>query len=84
MPPTLVSGLMGMNCNVPWQTTGDPDIVPNHVKVQGYWARFLWCLNHNGPFFGITMGAMAISAIGYCYFRSKNIISQRKYFEKNN
>ena len=25
LPPTLISGMFGMNVNVPWQTDGDDD-----------------------------------------------------------
>jgi len=42
-PPTLVSGIYGMNVNVPWENNNHPDEVPPYITSS--WGKFKWALN---------------------------------------
>jgi hypothetical protein len=42
-PPTLVSGIYGMNVNVPAENNNHPDEFPPYITTN--WGRFKWWLN---------------------------------------
>jgi hypothetical protein len=63
LPPTLISGLFGMNVNVPFQTTGED------VDLDG---KSFWYLLfvHNGPFWMIALSSVLISlSLIYSFYK---------------
>ena len=71
MPPTLVSGLFGMNVNVPYETTGS-ETIPDHIS--GFFETWWWCIKHTGPFWTITAIALSISVVLIIVFYKTNLI----------
>ena len=67
MPPTLVTGLFGMNVNVPFQTFGEDDDISD---------KSLWYLLtvHNGPFFLIAITSVLLSATLLLGFHKMNLL----------
>ena len=67
MPPTLITGLFGMNVNVPFQTFGE-DVDLND--------KSLWYMLtvHNGPFFSITIISILMSVSLLLGFHKMNLL----------
>jgi Mg2+ and Co2+ transporter CorA len=67
MPPTLITGLFGMNVNVPFQTYGE-DVDLNE--------KSLWYVMtvHNGPFFTIALLSILMSISLLFGFQKMNLL----------
>ena len=67
MPPTLITGLFGMNVNIPFQTFGED--VDLHEKSLWYMMT-----THNGPFFLIAIMSILLSGSLLLSFHKMNLL----------
>ena len=67
LPPTVISGLFGMNVNVPFQTTGED------VDLDG---KSFWYLMfvHNGPFWMIVFTSFILTISLLVGFYKMNLL----------